>query len=130
MLNILYPTCNNSNSVVSVEQDASELLEILRDEIPNCTELGIHLNIRFTKLKWLEQQSKTGKTDKECFTEVCKYWLNNPKKKNWSVVYIALTQVRNKTLEHRKYDEDSTGDSALHYHDYTEVTDFVLKYVT
>ena len=43
---------------------------------------------------------------------MCKYWLNSSKKKKWSVVYTALTQVRNKTLEHLKYDEDSTGDSA------------------
>ena len=96
----------------SVEQNASVLLEILRDEIPNCTELGTHLKIELSTLKRLECQSKTDKTDKECFTEMCKYWLNNSEKKTWSVVYTALPQVRNKTLVRREYDEDSTGDGA------------------
>ena len=88
------------------------MLEILRDEIANCTELGIHLKIELSTLKRLERQSKTRKTDKECFTEMCKYWLNNSKKRTWSLVYTAFTRVRNKTLEHLKYDQDSTGDSA------------------
>ena len=98
-------------SVVSVKLSTPILLEILRDEIPNCTELGIHLKIELSTLKRLEHQSKTRKTDKECFTEMCKYWLNNSNKKTWSVVYTAFTQVRNKTLV-QKYDKDSTGDGA------------------
>lgn len=95
---------------------ATELLDILKDEVPRCTELGVHLNIAMERMETLEQQSMA-KIYKDCFMEMCDYWFNNAKSRTWSVVYTALTQsqLRNRKLmlhlrDTREYKEDSTGD--------------------
>ena len=82
----------------TVTLSALQLLPLLRGQPANCTELGVHLKLDFTKLKTLQSQSMAQKPLMDCFTEMCNHWLKNAEDRTWSVVYTALEQQGNKAL--------------------------------
>ena len=100
---------------------AGKLEPLVREETPNCTQLGVQLSIPLPRLKDLERQSKDKKPIKECFQEMCYQWLHNDQDEDvdrkWSEVYTALEEQGNRRLKAnlvKKYAADTRGKVMCH----------------
>ena len=81
-----------------VKLTAGQLEPLVREETANCTQLGIQLQIPFSRLQVLERQSKDKKPVIDCFTEMCQQWFKDKKDRQWCEIYEALEQQGNRRL--------------------------------
>lgn len=76
---------------ITVTLTAGELEPLVREETANCTQLGVQFDIPLPRLQVLEKQSKDEKSITDCFTEMCRHWLQKEDEdRKWSDVYKAL----------------------------------------
>ena len=99
---------------IVVTLSAFELLGILKEEAFRCTQLGVHLKIKYGTVKTMERQSLASIPINQCFIDMCQHWLTNATDKTWNAVYTALVSQENKRLmkhlrDTRKYSPTSTG---------------------
>ena len=83
---------------ISVTQNEYELYQLLKQEAAGCTNLGVHLHIPLDTLKHLERHHATKKPIKDCFRDMCQFWLKNAEDKRWKVLYKALDDCGNRAL--------------------------------
>ena len=105
-------------SIFTVTLTAGKLEPLVREETPNCTQLGVQLSISLPRLNDLKQQSRDKKPSKECFQEMLQQWLQDKDvDRKWCEIYEALDQQGNRRLKadlEKKYAADTRGKVMFH----------------
>ena len=101
----------------AVRLSAAKLEPLVREESANCTQLGIHLEIPYSRLQDLEKESSDKKEIEECFKEMCQQWLQDKDEdRKWSEVFEALEQqgnMRLKAILEKEHKADTKGNASL-----------------
>ena len=84
----------------AVKLSAGQLEPLVREETPNCTQLGIQLEIPYSRLEDLEKEASDNKPSMDCLEEMLQQWLQDIEEdRKWCEVYKALEQQGNKRLK-------------------------------
>ena len=89
-----------SNDVNAVKLSAGQLEPLVREETANCTQLGIQLELPYSRLEDLEKEASDNKPSMDCLEEMLQQWLQDIEEdRKWSEVYKALEQQGNRRLK-------------------------------
>ena len=74
-----------------VKLTAGQLEPLVREETANCTQLGIQLEIPYSRLEDLENEASDNKPSMDCLEEMLQQWLQDIEEdRKWCEVYKAL----------------------------------------
>ena len=84
----------------AVKLSAGQLEPLVREETANCTQLGIQLELPYSRLEDLEKEASDNKPSMDCLEEMLQQWLQDIEEdRKWCEVYKALEQQGNRRLK-------------------------------
>ena len=106
-----------SNDVNAVKLSAGQLEPLVREETANCTQLGIQLELPYSRLEDLEKESSDNRPSMECLEEMLQQWLQDIEEdRKWCEVYKALEQQGNRRLKailEKEHNPETSGNAVV-----------------